>query len=234
MTEERTVSPDGRYVWDGSQWVPNISNTVSPDGLYVWDGRKWLPNAPAQTPVPTVDATDVWPMAPKLPKKEGALLLASLNADEQVLGRLVGVKDQVLVATDRRVLILKHGSATGTAFGSKATSYAYHLLTAIEVRTGVAGCILEVSAAGIPAAAGGRIANRIAPNAVTFARKQLPEVQTMANKLRERVGQAAVAPATAAAINPTDQLRSLAELRDAGILTDEEFAAKKAEILARL
>jgi len=56
----------------------------------------------------------------------------------------------------------------------------------------------------------------------------------MANKLRERVGQAAVAPATAAAINPTDQLRSLAELRDAGILTDEEFAAKKAEILARL
>lgn len=34
-------------------------------------------------------------------------------------------------------------------------------------------------------------------------------------------------------VDPTDQLRKLAELRDAGILTDEEFAAKKAQLLAR-
>ncbi|KQM83420.1 SHOCT domain-containing protein [Agromyces sp. Leaf222] len=32
----------------------------------------------------------------------------------------------------------------------------------------------------------------------------------------------------------TDQLHKLASLRDAGILSDEEFAAKKAELLARL
>lgn len=32
----------------------------------------------------------------------------------------------------------------------------------------------------------------------------------------------------------TDQLTKLASLRDAGILTDEEFAAKKAELLARM
>ena len=32
----------------------------------------------------------------------------------------------------------------------------------------------------------------------------------------------------------TDQLRKLAELRDVGILTEEEFSAKKAELLARL
>ncbi len=31
-----------------------------------------------------------------------------------------------------------------------------------------------------------------------------------------------------------DQLRKLAELRDAGILTNEEFEAKKAELLARM
>jgi hypothetical protein len=33
---------------------------------------------------------------------------------------------------------------------------------------------------------------------------------------------------------PVEQLRQLAELRDAGILSEEEFAAKKAEILARM
>lgn len=32
----------------------------------------------------------------------------------------------------------------------------------------------------------------------------------------------------------TDQLKKLAELRDAGILTEAEFSAKKAELLARL
>lgn len=31
-----------------------------------------------------------------------------------------------------------------------------------------------------------------------------------------------------------DQIRKLAELRDGGILTEEEFAAKKSELLARL
>jgi hypothetical protein len=41
------------------------------------------------------------------------------------------------------------------------------------------------------------------------------------------------APAAQPAADPTAQLQQLASLRDAGILTEEEFAAKKAEILAR-
>lgn len=43
---------------------------------------------------------------------------------------------------------------------------------------------------------------------------------------------AAATPAAAPAEDPmVAQLRQLAELRDAGILTEEEFAAKKAKIL---
>jgi hypothetical protein len=38
----------------------------------------------------------------------------------------------------------------------------------------------------------------------------------------------------AAQVDVADQLHKLASLRDAGILTDEEFAAKKAELLSRL
>jgi large subunit ribosomal protein L7/L12 len=34
--------------------------------------------------------------------------------------------------------------------------------------------------------------------------------------------------------DPLDQLRKLGELRDAGVLTDEEFEAKKAELLGRI
>lgn len=43
----------------------------------------------------------------------------------------------------------------------------------------------------------------------------------------------APAPAPQAG-NPVEQLQQLAQLRDAGILSEEEFAAKKAEILARM
>jgi hypothetical protein len=42
--------------------------------------------------------------------------------------------------------------------------------------------------------------------------------------------QAAPAPAAAAA-DPTEQLKKLAELHDAGVLTDEEFAASKKKAL---
>ncbi|MFJ4755009.1 SHOCT domain-containing protein [Streptomyces sp. NPDC088763] len=44
----------------------------------------------------------------------------------------------------------------------------------------------------------------------------------------------APAPAPQAAPTPVEQLRQLAELRDAGILSDDEFTTKKAEILARM
>ncbi len=42
---------------------------------------------------------------------------------------------------------------------------------------------------------------------------------------------AAPAPAAAPAADPIQQLKELAELKQQGILTDEEFAAQKAKIL---
>lgn len=57
--------------------------------------------------------------------------------------------------------------------------------------------------------------------------------------LRRLAGSASVAPVSepapvAAAPDLTVQLQQLAALRDAGVLTEEEFAAKKADILARI
>jgi hypothetical protein len=40
------------------------------------------------------------------------------------------------------------------------------------------------------------------------------------------------APAPAAAPDPIEQLKQLGQLHDQGILTDEEFAAQKAKLLA--
>src|SRR5690242_5627908 len=42
----RMLSPDGAYLWNGREWVPNPASgqTVSPDGAYVWNGSQWVPN----------------------------------------------------------------------------------------------------------------------------------------------------------------------------------------------
>jgi len=72
-------------------------------------------------------------------------------------------------------------------------------------------------------------------NTVMFTRKQQPAFDELRGQL-ERAIVARHAPATAAGAGPApdlaDQLGKLAALRDAGVLTDEEFAVQKARLLA--
>ena len=59
------------------------------------------------------------------------------------------------------------------------------------------------------------------------------EVLTHLERLRNEPTGNSVAP-TASAESITDQIKKLGELRDGGLLTDDEFNTKKAELLARL
>lgn len=63
-----------------------------------------------------------------------------------------------------------------------------------------------------------------------FARLKVEVEKRMAVYRNARLG-GTVAPAQP---DLTDQIRKLAELRDAGILTEEEFASKKADLLSRM
>jgi Short C-terminal domain len=55
--------------------------------------------------------------------------------------------------------------------------------------------------------------------------------QAQYNEPPPQYAQPAPAPAPAAAPDPIEQLKELAELKNQGILTEEEFAAQKAKIL---
>jgi hypothetical protein len=74
-------------------------------------------------------------------------------------------------------------------------------------------------------------------NSVLFTKKQMPEFLA----LRDAIEQVIVARATpqhaapvSAAPNPVEQIQQLAALRDQGLLSDAEFDAKKADLLARM
>ena len=70
-------------------------------------------------------------------------------------------------------------------------------------------------------------------NSMVFQRRDQGQFET----LRDAVEAATVAAhggQVPSAKDPLDQLRKLAELRDAGIITEDEFAAKKADLMGRL
>jgi hypothetical protein len=67
-------------------------------------------------------------------------------------------------------------------------------------------------------------------NSVIFTRKQ----QGAFTALRDMIDAAVAAgnsSAPAATIDPMDQLRKLADLRDSGVVTEAEFQAKKRQLL---
>jgi hypothetical protein len=74
-------------------------------------------------------------------------------------------------------------------------------------------------------------------NALQFQKSRVAafrEVKSTVERLMREARQAHSAPPAPAPMDVPDQLRKLAELRDAGILTAAEFDAKKADLLRRM
>lgn len=75
-------------------------------------------------------------------------------------------------------------------------------------------------------------------NAVIVTKKQADDFLRLRNAIEAAIAERG-RPQPAQVIHqqadsPLDQLKQLGELRDAGVLSEEEFAAKKAEILGRM
>ena len=91
-------------------------------------------------------------------------------------------------------------------------------------RPGLVGTMARTAAiAGTATAVSGGVARRQQAKAEEKAQAEAPQPQQMAP--------VAAAPAPAGGDDMVSQLKQLAELRDQGILTDDEFAAQKAKIL---
>jgi hypothetical protein len=175
----------------------------------------------------------------------GKELRRTLSPNEPVMAWASGKGGALLVATDRRAIIIKTGpGATGTWFGRKNASFGYNQITSVDLHTGYADGYVEISAGGVQNRNLGRYAQLIhADNICPFNKWSETPFRHIVDVIRQHLYAPASNQTAAdrteaakppAALSIPEQIEQLAKLRDAGILSPTEFEAKKAEMLARM
>ena len=155
-----------------------------------------------------------------------------------------GIHASAMIGTDRRAFVFKKGWLSGAGLGQKMTTWDYRNIVGLQIETGWISGVVVIQAPGVAAVdtsywAAGKDAPINAPNAIGVS-GDLDAARTGANELRRLIAerQASVAaPTVEASADKEDViglLRQLGALRDAGIVTPEEFDAKKQDLLARL
>jgi hypothetical protein len=176
-------------------------------------------------------------------KKAQKALAGALEPSETVLVAQPG-ENAALVATNRRILICKWGLTSGAMFGSQVNSWDLAHVTGIEYRKGMTTKAIVVQTAGAQVVTKfGRMDK--GPMSVWEASNALfvsdGTGEATATALRQmiadhhRVGMPTGAPTSTAAgessEDSVEQIRKFAALRDEGLISEEEFQAKKKSIL---
>jgi hypothetical protein len=213
-------------------WYPDPTN---PEQERRWDGEQWTEE---RRPLAKTDREGV-SLRPDIQaakdrmnvawggRRELRKLTEHLWPGEQV-GEITtgyyGGGTGLIILTDRRLLFVKEGWV-----GKKSTDFPIEKVSSIEFSSGLLLGKVVVHASG----------NR---SEIDNVNKQ--DGKRIVDNIRARLSQAppqptAATPVTAqagagTASDPVEQIKKLAELRDAGVVTEEEFAAKKAQLLDQL
>ncbi len=159
-------------------------------------------------------------------KKELRTLPSHLADQEQVLNLSSGMYDGangLVVLTDRRVIFLSAG-----ALKSRFEDFPYAKVSSVQHSAGMMFGELVIFASG---------------NKAELKQMLKERAKEIADYIRERISDAAPPAAAAPPSAPAEgsssdeifgKLKQLGELRDAGVITSEDFEAKKQDLLSRL
>jgi len=168
------------------------------------------------------------------------ILHDNLGDGEPVYVFMEGRRGQSVAATDRRLMIIKTGiSSGGSFFGKKCVSFPYDHITSLDCEKGMMmDGRLVVSVAGRYAERQGMLTNKPyrAENAVAFAGGSYKKFQIAMNKIRDLIEQykRPRGRQVSEGASIPDQIKKLADLKESGILTTDEFERKKQELLERI
>ncbi len=124
----------------------------------------------------------------------------------------------IVVLTDVRLLFLFHG-----VMRQRKEDFPLRLISSVQTKSGWGTGEIKVWVSGNSAAISGIVKSDLEP---------------LADAVRQGIATQHAAPPTApsaeSADDPYEALRKLASLRDAGVLTEEEFETKKQDLLGRI
>ena len=148
--------------------------------------------------------------APVLMPGEEVIDVTTGNAEVTRMGSKTRRRATLLV-TDRRVVIFSKKLG-----GYDVQDYAYGLLTGVDHKKGLTSGHVNLRAAG---------------DSADVQQVQKDDVERIAQVIRDRMAVAHSHTATTSGGSVADELVKLAQLRDAGVLTEAEFASQKAKLI---
>jgi len=188
----------------------------------------------------------------KLPDRIEATLAELLSgSSDAVILKLKGAFKEGLICTESRVIILKGGFMTGQMLGTNAFQQPYSNIAGVQVQWHLMSGYFELNGGGMQNTQKGywsqnrktdpaKAPNCISLNSKAQAEKFRQACSVILNKVDEVRRVAPPPPGIVPPLptTPNDDLLStlerLGKLRDAGVLSEEEFLTKKAEVLKRL
>lgn len=188
-------------------------------------------------------ATTIPPKVAKYLKKHDAFLPG------ETVRAVVGDDPQVLIATERRLLVVKVGFLAASTGGGRTTAFNYADITSIQVQLGMLMGTLSVQSPGYGGTQTGDYWStrnqqnaQSLPNVIPWSKpldrkfaRELTWVRQCIDQARNpaliEVVVTQAAAAAPAAGDMAAQLERLAQLHADGTLTDEEFAAAKARLI---
>ena len=160
----------------------------------------------------------------------------NVSPNETIIATAIGLSGDFLLVTDKKVVVLKKGIATWATggFGLKAKTHILNKINSVDISKGLMFCDLEIVSGGmVEKKEGGFFAAAGSENIFQFEKEYYDEMTILVNQIRELIEQSNTSGSASAGDIP-EQIKKLADLRDQGILTEEEFAEKKKSLLDKL
>jgi hypothetical protein len=177
----------------------------------------------------------------RIPKTIEKALAELLRPDETVKIQLKGAFKEVLVCTNRRVIVLKSGLMTGQWFGMNQFQLPLEMVSSAEVNATLGIGYFEVSAGGVQNKSksywsGGENSAQKAPNCVSLSgMDSVKTFRSAATRILEMASAARVGSALETKNQKQDVSEALGRLwqmKNEGALTDEQFEAAKVKLLS--
>lgn len=162
------------------------------------------------------------------------LLQENLSEGEEIKVKLKGQNGQGFVVTNKRLYILKWGIMAGNTFGGRVNAFEFSRVSGIEIKKSLlTGTVEILTPANSDQKYGGAFDLKAiqSDNAIKIYRKDYSTFLEAVKIAREILLGQHVSNSHALTGDIETQLEKLATLKQKKLITEDEFAAKKAMIL---